>query len=125
MSYDQELARRIRRQLANDCRMAERHMFGGIAWLEQGHMVCGIVGTALMLRIGEEASEAALQQAFVRPMDFTGRTLRGYVYVDPPALDDDVDLGLWIAAARDFVEQLPPKPVRKVHDPDDDYRRVA
>lgn len=125
MPYDQDLARRIRLHLANDYRMSERHMFGGIAWLEQGHMVCAIVGTALMLRIGEFASEAALQQAFVRPMDFTGRTLRGYVYVDPPALDDDVALGLWIAAARDFVAQLPPKPVRRIHDPLDDYRRVA
>ncbi len=124
MKYDLELAGRIRRLLGSDPRITERHMFGGLCWLDCGHLLCGIVDQSLLLRIGELASSSALTMPHVRPMDFTGRTLRGYVYVEAPALGDDTDLVLWIAAARDFVSGLPPKPVRAEHAPVD-WRRVA
>lgn len=125
MSYDAELAARIRQLLAGDPRITERHMFGGLCWLECGHLLCGIVDQSLMLRIGELACDSARRMPHVRPMDFTGRTLHGYVYVDPPALADDVDLVLWIAAARDFVNRLPPKPGRAANTPFDWQSRVA
>lgn len=125
MNYDLDIADRIRRLLGNDPRVAERHMFGGLCWIDCGHLLCGIVDQSLLLRIGEVASESALVMPHVRPMDFTGRTLRGYVYVDAPGLADDTDLVLWIAAARDFVSRLPPKPVRAANSSYDWHSRVA
>jgi hypothetical protein len=72
-------------------------------------MLCGVSGDSLMLRLGPELADAALDEPDTRPMDFTGRPLKGMVFVEPAGVADDRRLAGWIARARSFVETLPPK----------------
>jgi len=73
MAYDQMLADRIRTVLGDTADVTEQKMFGGLAFMVRGHMVCGVVRDNLMLRLGSEGATAALGRPHVRPMDFTGR----------------------------------------------------
>ena len=84
MAYDDELAKRIRQVFGARRDIAERKMFGGLAFLLRGHMCCGIVGDDLMVRVDEEDYDALLRRSHVRQMDFTGKALRGFVYVSAP-----------------------------------------
>lgn len=84
-------------------------MFGGLAFLVRGHMCCGVVADRLMLRVGPDAYEKVLKMPQVREMDFTGRPMRGMVYVEPPGLSPDAKLREWIGRGVDFVLSLPAK----------------
>ena len=84
-------------------------MFGGLAFLVGGHMACGIVGTDLMLRLGEAGADAALDHPHVRPMDFTGRPIRTMVYVARQGIVADSALRRWVERAVEYVRALPPK----------------
>ena len=84
-------------------------MFGGLAFLVNGHMACGIVGDELMLRLGAARADAALDEPHVRPMDFTGKPLSTMVFVEPAGLQSDQPLAAWIERALNFVRTLPPK----------------
>ena len=86
MSYDETLAERIRKALEHRRDVTEKKMFGGLAFLLEGSMFCGIVKDELMVRVGTARYEEALTEPHVRPMDFTGRPARGYVFVAPPGL---------------------------------------
>ena len=86
MAYDERLATRVRDLLAGDPALSERKMFGGLAFMLDGNMCCGIVGDRLMLRLGAELAEQALKRAHVQPMDFTGRPMTGMVFVAPEGL---------------------------------------
>ncbi len=108
MAYDEGLAQRIRETLGT-ARVTEKKMFGGLAFLSRGHMFVGIVGHTLMARIGPVPYADALRQPHVREMDFTGRPMKGYVFIDPPGIERDNDLARWIAASRAFVRTLPSK----------------
>lgn len=109
VAYDEVLAGRIRDVLADVDDVAERKMFGGLAFMVAGHMACGIVGEELMLRLGDEGADAALDRPHVRPMDFTGRPMHSMVYVEPAGFRDDESLGAWVGEAVAFVRTLPPK----------------
>jgi TfoX/Sxy family transcriptional regulator of competence genes len=109
MAYDEQLAERIRTTLADQEAVEERKMFGGISFLHHGNMVCGVVRETLMLRLGADRAEAALDEPHARPMDFTGRPMRGMVYVDPPGFSTDDALAAWVARALEFAATLPPK----------------
>jgi hypothetical protein len=84
-------------------------MFGGLAFLVGGHMCCGVVGDRLMVRVGPDAYEEALGRPHARKMDFTGRPMRGLVYVEPRGFASEDALAGWIARGLAFVETLPPK----------------
>ena len=84
-------------------------MFGGLAFVVGGHIACGIVASALMLRLGEGGADAALNRPHVRPMDFTGRPMRTMVYVAAEGIVGDRALKQWIAHAVEYVRGLPPK----------------
>lgn len=84
-------------------------MFGGLAFLVGGHMCCGVLDARLMARVGPAQYAAALAAPHARPMDFTGRPLTGYVYVDPPGLRTAAQLRRWIDRCAGFVDGLPPK----------------
>jgi TfoX/Sxy family transcriptional regulator of competence genes len=113
MSYDEKLADRIRRALGPREDVEERKMFGGLAFLRGGRMFCGITADDLMLRVGPEQYEKVLQKAHVRPMDFTGRPMKGYVYVAPEGRRTDAALRAWVNLSSSFVETLPPARPRK------------
>lgn len=109
MAYDETLARRVRAQLAGCDDLTERKMFGGLAFLFSGHMGCGIVGDDLMVRVGPEQHATALALPHVRPMDFTGKPLRGFVYVAAAGLATEAQLAEWLRRGVELARSLPPK----------------
>ena len=109
MAYDEELAERIRRALAGRQGVSEKKMFGGIAFMLRGNMCCGIVRDDLMVRVGPERHEEALAQPHARPMDFTGRPMRGMVYVTPEGCRTDEALKRWVEQGLNFAATLPAK----------------
>ena len=108
MAYDETLAERVRSALAGEPGLTERRMFGGLAFMIDGHMACRIVNDELMLWLGAEGADAALDRPHVRPMDFTGRPMAGMVFVSPDALRGQV-LHRWVNQAVAFALTLPPK----------------
>lgn len=109
MAYSEQLASRVRKILARQGGLYEQKMFGGIAFMVRGHMCCGVVKDLLMVRVGPEAYEKALAKPHTRPMDFTGRPLRGLVFVAPAGTRTDQGLSGWVRQAARFVRTLPPK----------------
>jgi TfoX/Sxy family transcriptional regulator of competence genes len=101
-----------------DAEVTERKMFGGLAFLLRGHMFAGIVGSELMVRIGSEAAQRALELDHVREMDFTGRPMKNMIFVQPAGLDGPA-LERWVTAAADHARTLAPKqpkhPRRRAH----------
>jgi TfoX/Sxy family transcriptional regulator of competence genes len=111
MAYDEELAARIRTRMDDPLGVSERKMFGGIAFMVYGHMCVGIVGRDLMVRVGTDGYQNALAQPFTRAMDFTGKPLKGFIYVDAEGVESDAQLDAWLDRARALVSTLPPKDV--------------
>jgi len=109
MAYDEGLAERIRGILADRPHVSEKKMFGGIAFMIRGHMSVGIVKDDLMVRVGSEEHDNLVRQPHARPMDFTGRPMRGFVYVASPGLETDVDLERWLGHGLKYAESLPAK----------------
>ena len=109
MAYDEGLAHRLRERFEDDRLVTEKKMFGGLCFLHAGRMVCGIVGDELMLRVGPDAYEEVLARDHAREMDFTGRSLRGMVYVASEGLAADDGLRGWLQPAVGFAGGLPPK----------------
>jgi TfoX/Sxy family transcriptional regulator of competence genes len=109
MAYDEKLADRIRRAVGPRGDVTEKKMFGGLAFLLDGKMFCGIATGELMLRVGPERHAATLAKPHVRPMDFTGRPMKGYVYVGAAGYRTDRALKAWIDQALDFVATVPRK----------------
>lgn len=103
------LAERVREVLAERTDVTERRMFGGLAFMVGGHMACGITGTELMVRVGRDGHDEALEQPHAREMDFTGRAMTGYVDVDAQGSADDASLEAWVRRGVTFVDTLPPK----------------
>lgn len=109
MAYDEALAARIRKALRAKRDVTERKMFGGMAFMLRGHMFVGILDDSLMARVGPENYEKALAKSGVREMDFTGKPMRGYVFVGPEALRTEAQLKRWVDVCVDFVRTLPSK----------------
>lgn len=109
MAYDEALAERIRVVLARRRGVTERKMFGGIAFLIGGNMCCGVVKGDLMVRVGPEAYEKLLAESGARPMDFTGRPMKGMLYVGAKAIGDKRSLAKWVERGAKFAESLPKK----------------
>ena len=109
MAYDEALANRIRVTLGGDPAFSEKKMFGGIAFLLNGLMFVGVSGSKLMARVGRGNYEDALSHDHVCEMDFTGRPMQGYVYVEPAGIQTEEQLDVWLQRCRDFVSTLPAK----------------
>ncbi len=109
MPFDERLAQRVRNILAEECPAKERRMFGGLAFMVNGHMCCGIMGKDLVVRVGADAHKYALAQPHTRTMDFTGRPMKGFVYVERLGYRTSASLRTWIRFALGFVLSLPPK----------------
>jgi TfoX/Sxy family transcriptional regulator of competence genes len=109
MAYNEQLADRIRKVLVRYEWLTERKMFGGIAFMLGGNMCCGAMGDNLVVRVGPEQHEKALAEPHASPMDFTGRPLKGMVYVGPAGYHSDEALVKWVKRGVDFAASLPPK----------------
>lgn len=109
MPYDESLAKRVRAALIYRQDLEEKHMFGGIAFMVRGHMACGLVGDALMVRVDAADHDALVAEPHARTMDFTGRPMRGFLLVDPAGTKTAATLKKWINRAVTFVETQPVK----------------
>lgn len=111
---DEEVATRVRKALAQMKDVEERRMFGGLAYLRDGRMFIGVLGDEIMVRVGKDAHEDAMSRPHVRPMDFTGRPLEGYVFVAPKGFATEATLRGWIDRAWEHAGTLPPPKPKKV-----------
>ena len=109
MPYDEKLAGRVRDILAEQPGVREQKMFGGLCYLLNGNMAVGVETDRLMVRVGPDAHEDALSRPHARPMDFTGRPMRGIIGVDAPGISDKRRLRAWIDRGIAFADSLPPK----------------
>lgn len=109
MAYNENLADRIRSVLPLREDLTEQKMFGGIAWMLDGKMFVGIVKEELMVRVGPDKYEEALAQPHVRPMDFTGKPMNGYIFVQPAGCQTPESIAAWVNWAVEFVATLPKK----------------
>jgi hypothetical protein len=107
MAYDEKLAGRVRNLLTRRRGFAEKKMFGGLCFMLQGKMVCGVLKEDLVLRVGPENYAKALARPHVRPMDFTGRPLKGFVFVGPGGCRTENSLSNWIREAVEYAASLP------------------
>lgn len=107
MAYSESLADRIRDALA-DREVEERKMFGGLAFMLAGNMVCGVMGEDLCARMGPEA-ERHIGEPHVTEMDFTGRPMRNFAMVEAAGIADDAALDLWVGRCLAHAESLPAK----------------
>ncbi len=113
MSYDAEVADRVRRVLAGQPGVAEKKMVGGgLSFLVNGNMCCGVRGRALMVRVGADSREQALAEPHVRPMLLGGRALSGFVSVEPAGFAADDALAGWVQRGLDFATTRPARPGR-------------
>jgi hypothetical protein len=109
MAFDEGLAERVRALVADDSGTRERKMFGGLCFLCGGNMACGVVGDELMVRVGPDAWSDALSDPHAREMDFTGRSMKGMVFVGAAGVAEDGDLASWVERGTVFARSLPPK----------------
>jgi TfoX N-terminal domain len=109
MAFDEGLAQRIRDLVQARRGITERRMFGGLAFMSGGHMFVGVLEHTLMARVGPTEYAGALARRHVREMDFTGKPMKGYVYVDASGLEEESDLKYWIDTCLHNVDTLPPK----------------
>ena len=108
MPYDEKLVERVRGVLAGKA-VEERKMFGGLTFMVQGNMCCGVAGNRLMVRVGPEKYDEALGQKHAQLMDFTGRPMKGFVFVGSEGLASDKDLAAWVQRGVEFALSLPAK----------------
>jgi TfoX/Sxy family transcriptional regulator of competence genes len=109
MAFDEGLAERIRELTGSHPSISERKMFGGLCFMSSGNMCFGILGDEIMVRVGPDAYAALLQLPHAREMDFTGRSMRGMVYVDPDGISEDDDLAAWLQRGLIYARSLQPK----------------
>jgi hypothetical protein len=107
MAYDEDLDARIT-DAVKPWGATRKKMFGGTCHLLNGNMLCGVHKDRLIVRLGEEAGAAALNEPHAGPMDINGRPMKGWVMIEPGGYDGD-DLHSWLEQARSFVSTLPPK----------------
>lgn len=108
MPYDPHLADRMRTALQSRVGVIEKKMFGGYCWMLRGNMLCGVEIGRFMFRVGAEQEADALSRPGARPMDITGKPMKGFVWVDAAATTGS-SLETWIDLAARYVGALPPK----------------
>lgn len=109
MAYDELLAARVLGALGPVPGLTEKKMFGGVAFMLHGNMAVGVSGGSLMVRVGPEQYDWALQQPGAREFDMTGRPMKGWVLVRGTAVQQEADLRTWVQRGVDFAASLPPK----------------
>lgn len=116
MPYDELLAKRVRNILTPYAKhLEEKKMIGGLCFMYKGKMSCGIVKEDLMVRVLREKYDASLKKAHCRVMDFTGKVLKGFLYVDKEGIQTEKKLRSWIELGIEFVDEQ--KAVTKVKKP--------
>ncbi len=113
MAYNEQISNRIREALADLPKVEEKHMFGGICYMVNDKMCIGVIKDNMMCRIGPEAEEEALEKEGCRPMDFTSRPMKGYVYVSEDGMKTKSAFDYWIKLCLDFNAEAKPAKKRR------------
>jgi len=108
MAYNQKLAARIRSNL-NSIPFVEKNMFGGVGFLLNGNLACGVNKNDLIVRVDPEKHVTLLKRPHTRPFDMTGRPMKGWLLVDADGCKTDRQLSTWIKEGVAFALTLPPK----------------
>lgn len=106
MAYDELLGVRIRAALGPLPGLEEKKMFGGIGFLVNGNMACGVHKNNMIVRVGPENYTAALARAYTRPFDMTGRPMAGWVMVEPQGCATESELKAWVEQGLAFATSL-------------------
>lgn len=114
MASDPALVERLRVVLARHRHVEARRMFGGICFMLNGNMCIGVHDKNLIVRVGKARAQELLTRTGIRPMDLTGKVMKGWATILPEAIPTDADLSGYAQLAVDFVETLPAKPPRQV-----------
>jgi hypothetical protein len=109
MAYDEKLAERMRKQLARRAGVVEKHMFGGVAFLLNGNMCCGVHKQALIVRLAPADTDAALRKPHTQIFDLTGRPMKGWVLVAADGVKTVSGLKKWMEQGVAYAESLPAK----------------
>lgn len=109
MPFSEAVASRLRTAIQGIPGVVEKKMFGGLAFMVEGHMCCGVVNDELMVRVGPDNYSACLELQGAREMDFTGKPLRGFIYVSEEGFSTASALQGWVERSLAFVGTLPPK----------------
>ncbi len=109
MAFDEQLADRVRDLIVGHGEVSERKMFGGIGFMVSGNMAVGVIGEELIVRLDPEDAEDAISEPGVRKFDFTGRPMRGWIFVAARATADDDALASWVEAGAGYAASLPAK----------------
>ncbi|MDY6881569.1 MAG: TfoX/Sxy family protein [Thermodesulfobacteriota bacterium] len=109
MPFDEAIENRIKKIVSKLKNCEARKMFGGLCYLLDGHMFCGVYKDYLILRMGEPTSKETLKSSFARPFDITGRPMKGWVMLGKEGFKSEDELKDWLEKAEKFVRTLPPK----------------
>ena len=109
MAYNEELAARMRAKLKSSRGVVEKKMFGGVGFLVNGNMACGIIKDDLIVRLSDDDFEKALKQKHVRVFDYSGRSMTGWIYVSAEGYKSDKALEGWMEKGMTFARSLPKK----------------
>ena len=116
MAYDVHLADRVRSILKDAGEFSEKRMFGGLEFMVNGHMCCGVLKTDLVLRLTPEEAAASFRQPHTRPMDFTGKPMKSMIYVSATGTDSDKALAAWAESAVRLAWSVPEVPLNQLGD---------
>ena len=109
MAYDENLSLRISELLTNGSGLEQKKMFGGVGFLVNGNMACGVHKGNLIVRVGPERYQAALSKEHAGVFDMTGRPMTGWVMVTAPGFASEKELSDWVQQGLEFALSLPPK----------------
>jgi TfoX/Sxy family transcriptional regulator of competence genes len=109
VAYNEDLADRVRELISPMAEVTERKMFGGIGFMVGGNMAVGVIAEDLIVRLDPDDAAKALAEDGVREFDFTGRPMKGWVFVAPERSSEDKGLAEWVEAGADFAASLPAK----------------
>ncbi len=109
MAFNEDLAQQIGQALVGQANVEAKKMFGGVAFMVQGNMACGVINDDLIVRVGPERYDEALALPHTRVFDTTGRPMKGWVMVSPAGYQQGGALHNWVFRGIDFARSLPPK----------------
>ncbi len=109
MTFSERTALQIRHAIGDTPGFSERPMYSGIAFMVRGNLCCGVLEDNLVVRVGPDTYDDVLREPHARPMDFTGRPLPGFVFVDRAGFSSAESLQQWVERGLSFARTLPPK----------------
>jgi TfoX/Sxy family transcriptional regulator of competence genes len=109
LAYDETLCQRVRDLLSTRTAFVETKLMGGLVFMVDGNMCCGVTGSSLLVRVGEAARDAALTKPYTRRMEFGGRSPKGFIFVDAKGFATEKALQDWVQQGLAFAATLPRK----------------